>query len=180
MRPGIWFPIKRRAKRFRTEKAVWSLAGENGIEPSFRILDDPLVFQHITEIAITFKPIGQLFPSAMTFAIWVGPGVALKLAPGRQFLEMPGHSIGFQLKLLPQPAVRRDTSQLQPGEGLNRQRRAIRNVPVTGNILWWRRDGVEGVHLCAGSGECAREQQARKRCKRTVGARTMIQAWGSR
>src|SRR5207302_8688288 len=88
----------------RPNPAVGLLAGENGVDPPAGVADNGFVFQDITEIAIAFQPIRQLFPSAMAFAPGTRPGIAFVPAPFRNLFEVAGHTIRFQFELVPQPA----------------------------------------------------------------------------
>src|SRR4051812_18596555 len=56
----------------------------------------------------------------MALALGIGPGVALELAPFRNFLQVTNHPLGLELELPAQPTVR---SNAPDGELYERTRR---------------------------------------------------------
>ena len=126
----------------RAEPAVGLLAGQRGLDPAAGVVDDPLVVEHVAQVAVALEPIGHLFPAVGPFALGIAPGAALELAPGRHLGQVAGHAVGLKLQLVQQPALRLDGADGQLRQRAGHQRGAIGRVEAGRG-----RGGQGGNHL---------------------------------
>src|SRR5258708_19269691 len=104
MRPQVRLPLETGFEAARPEPSVGFLAGEDGVDPLARSLDNCFILQNIAKVAVSFEPIWQFLPAAVTLALRIGPGIAFELAPFRNLPDPARHALGFELHPLAQPA----------------------------------------------------------------------------
>src|ERR1043165_559188 len=106
VRPEIGFALESGFKRARAKPAVRFLARQDAVDPLARLAHDLLILQNVTEIAKALEPVGQFFPTTVALAIRGSPGIAVELAPLRDLRQSTDHTLSFQFKLMPKPALR--------------------------------------------------------------------------
>src|SRR5579859_2858287 len=86
-------------------------------------MNDLLVMQNVTQVAITAKPVGKLLPSCLPVRIY--PAVAFILEVVGKYRHLAHQSACIQLQLLSQPSARQNAARRELLEHDRLQRRPI-------------------------------------------------------
>src|SRR5690606_16187021 len=110
------------------EPAVLLLAAEDRVDPDLRLVDHPLVAEHVSAGAEALEPVRRLLPAVLAEAVGLEPGIALAREEAADRREPAVEARGLQLELLAQPAARLDAADRQRDERRDAQGLACRGV----------------------------------------------------
>ena len=87
-----------------SERPVFALALEDGLNPCLCLREHGLVVKDISEVAIALEPIGHLLPSVV--APFCEPCVVVLVEPCRDLAEMSRQAVALQLQVTAHPPCR--------------------------------------------------------------------------
>ena len=128
VRPKIGLAAQAGERLAGTEPAVVALRVHDSMDPLAGLGDDGGIFEHVTQIAVSFEPVRQLLPAEVAAALLIGPGAFVKIEPGGNFGQMADHALFLQLQLTPQPAPRSNAADGQFHQRAGGQRLTVAGI----------------------------------------------------
>ena len=115
----------------RTKVAIGLSALDDGLNPELRLVEQSLLAQHVSHVAVAAKPIGNLLPAVRAAAL--EPSVAFLVEPIADLAQMTCQAVPLTLQHLAYPSAGSHSACRQLQEYVRTQRRTVVHVILAGS-----------------------------------------------
>lgn len=140
----------------RPEPSVLPLASDDPVDPHLGLGEHSRIAQYVGQVPIALQPIRRFLPELLAHTFRAEPGIVLFDQEPAQLRQMPEKTVGFQLKLFPQPALWLNRTDRQFDQWTRKQRLSIAHVEIVLPTALWPRNRVD---CFCGLQRCRRRQQ---------------------